>query len=160
MINQVVAEVCGLDVATLTSTERGRLMKSVKEILEVGGTPTQVRSRAVEYRRRYTKATLTDRALAANWSSLGAGSSPPSPRLPQANRIGLSTALWAKSLEEARDFIGDRLSDSDEADTALAIVCERRPDLLPNPEATAQDTKIQFDRGTSPRESSVVDWPM
>lgn len=61
-----------------TSTERGRLNKAIKELLEVGATPAQISERASEYRRRYQDAALTPQALTGNWSSLNGASGRPS----------------------------------------------------------------------------------
>lgn len=68
-----LATAVGLDPATLTRIERGRLNRAVKDLLEVGATIEEVARRAEIHRRVWPTATLTATSLSANWTTLGQG---------------------------------------------------------------------------------------
>ena len=55
-----------------TKSEHARRSKTVKELLEAGATPDEVRARAERYRRGWPNVTLTDRALVEHWSKFAA----------------------------------------------------------------------------------------
>ena len=62
--------VCGINPATLTGSERGRINKALKELREVGATPQDIEARAKAYRTKYPDAAITPTALTGNWSAL------------------------------------------------------------------------------------------
>lgn len=64
-----------------TTPERSLRGKTRKELAALQATPTDVRMRCAEYRRRWPTASLTDTALVKHWSSLA---------IPQASPNGLS----------------------------------------------------------------------
>ena len=53
-----------------TEPERGRWSKALNDLAKANATPRQVFERAVEWRSRYQRRTLTPTALSANWGSL------------------------------------------------------------------------------------------
>ena len=61
---------CRIDPTTLTGSERGRINKALKELREVGATPTDIERRATAYRKKYPDAAITPTALTGNWSQL------------------------------------------------------------------------------------------
>lgn len=65
-----LAEACGIDLASLTPSARGRLNKACGELRAVTATPDDVRARAAQYRRKWPKVDLTPTALAAHWHEL------------------------------------------------------------------------------------------
>lgn len=70
-IFEALVEVAGLDMATLTKSERGRVNNAAKELRDVGASPDGIRARADVYRRRWPGVDLTPSALASNYSQLG-----------------------------------------------------------------------------------------
>lgn len=68
---EAVAEVCGIELASLTPSLRGSMNKAVAELKRVGASPEDVAERARRYRRQMPKARLTPSALAKHWSMLG-----------------------------------------------------------------------------------------
>lgn len=77
LLFEAVVEVCGQDARRLTSSERGRINKALKDLREVGATPEQVRKAASRWTTTYPSARLTPTAIAANWTTIA----PPSPVL-------------------------------------------------------------------------------
>jgi hypothetical protein len=61
---------CGIEVAGITRSERGRLNKALKDLREVGATPAEISVRAARYRRTWPKVSITASALAAHWGEL------------------------------------------------------------------------------------------
>ena len=74
---ETMVEVCGHDPKRLTSSERGRINKALKDLREVGVTPDEIRSAAKVYRSKYPNAALTPTALSAHWSTLQRRTSTP-----------------------------------------------------------------------------------
>lgn len=61
----------GIKIEDLTSSARGAINKALKDLREVGATPTEVRARAQRYKQLYpTWGALTASALAKHWPSL------------------------------------------------------------------------------------------
>jgi len=67
---ETLCAVTGHDTKQLTSSERGRINKALKDLRSVGATADEIRSRSAAWSKRYPTATLTPTALAAHWSSL------------------------------------------------------------------------------------------
>ena len=67
-----VCAVCGHDPKRLTSAERGRINRALKDLRTVEATPEQVRLAAERWRAIYPNATLTPTAIASHWSRLTA----------------------------------------------------------------------------------------
>jgi hypothetical protein len=87
-----VTEACGIEVATITPSGRGKVNKALKELRDVGATPADVRDRAQRYRRRWPNVSLTPTALAGHWGELATdGSGLP----PDANAAGYLAAKRA-----------------------------------------------------------------
>jgi DNA-binding Lrp family transcriptional regulator len=72
---ETVCSITGHDPKQLTSSERGKINRALKDLRAVGATPDDVRARAQSWGKRYPNATLTPTALAAHWSSLQSPSS-------------------------------------------------------------------------------------
>lgn len=70
LLFEALAEVCGLNWAQLTKTERGRLQAATKELREVQATPDDVRVRAKQYAVVFKGAILTPQGLTGNWGLL------------------------------------------------------------------------------------------
>ena len=70
LVWEAVLEVCGIEQASLTKSGRGAANTAVADIKAAGGTPADVRSRAVEFRRNWPGITLTPSALAKHWAGL------------------------------------------------------------------------------------------
>jgi biotin operon repressor len=66
-----VTSECGIDVKEMTSSSRGAVNRSLKELREAGATPKMVRVRARRYRARHPDAALTPSALTKHWPTLG-----------------------------------------------------------------------------------------
>jgi len=64
-----VTAACGWS-EQITSAERGRLAKAVKDLRSVQATLEQVAERAAEHRARWQGKSVTPTSLAANWSTL------------------------------------------------------------------------------------------
>jgi hypothetical protein len=62
---------CGIDPKLLTPSGRGPVNAALKQVREVGATPSEIHRRAHAYRSRY-RVPLTPMALAKHWASLGA----------------------------------------------------------------------------------------
>lgn len=73
----VMVEVTGVDPAS--KNEKSRRGKVVKELLELGATPDDVRVRATRYRRRYPGITFTDTGFIGRWGECGNVRATPSP---------------------------------------------------------------------------------
>lgn len=84
-----VCSVTGHDPKQLTSSERGKINRALKDLRSVQATPSDVIARADVWRKRYPNATLTPTALAAHWSSL--------------QRTTISTPTADAELEEIRN---------------------------------------------------------
>lgn len=69
LFEAMVSEI-GVNPATLTGSERGRINKALKELREVGATPEELRGRAAAYRAKFPDVVVTATALSANWSML------------------------------------------------------------------------------------------
>ena len=67
---ETLCAVTGHDTKQLTSSERGRINKALKDLRSVGATAVEIRHRSAAWSKRYPSATLTPTALAAHWSSL------------------------------------------------------------------------------------------
>lgn len=65
-----VCSITGHDPKQLTSSERGKINRALKDLRSVNATPSDVIARAAVWRTRYPNATLTPTALASHWSSL------------------------------------------------------------------------------------------
>ena len=70
LLFEALAEVCGLDWARLTKTERGRLQAATKELRDVQATPEDIRGRAKQYAVVFKGAILTPQGLTGNWGLL------------------------------------------------------------------------------------------
>lgn len=66
-----LAEVCGVDIPSMTPSSLGAFTGALKQIRDVGATPSDVRARANRYRGRF-RTPLTASALAKHWPSLAA----------------------------------------------------------------------------------------
>jgi len=73
---EALIEVCGLNLAEITSDERGRVNAALKQLREVHDDDyllaDLIHDRAKLYRDVYENAALTPQALAGNWSQLPA----------------------------------------------------------------------------------------
>lgn len=58
------------DPKRLTSSERGRINRALKDLRQVGATPEQVAAAAARWPQIYPGATLTATAIAANWTTI------------------------------------------------------------------------------------------
>ncbi|HEY7821353.1 MAG TPA: hypothetical protein VIG24_00885, partial [Acidimicrobiia bacterium] len=67
-----VCKVCGHDPKRLTSAERGRINRALKDLRTVQATPEQIRVAASRWKQIYPNATLTPTAIASHWSRLTA----------------------------------------------------------------------------------------
>lgn len=67
-----VCTVCGHDPKRLTSAERGRINRALKDLRAVNATPDQIRLAGARWRQIYPNATLTPTAIASHWSRLTA----------------------------------------------------------------------------------------
>lgn len=65
-----LVKVCGADDTKMTSSERGRYNKALKQLKEVGATVEEIASKARVYRAKYSNIDITPTALAAHWSTL------------------------------------------------------------------------------------------
>lgn len=65
-----VADVCGVNIKTLTKGEQSKYGKVIKSLRLVGATPNDIRTRAFMYRRKFPNTTMTATALVNHWSSL------------------------------------------------------------------------------------------
>jgi hypothetical protein len=63
---------CGHDPKRLTSAERGRINKALKDLRTVGATAEEITAAASQWVRIYPNATLTPTAMAAHWTKLTA----------------------------------------------------------------------------------------
>jgi len=77
---EALCKATGANTERLTTSERGRINKALKELREVGATPDDILLRARHYRQRFPGAPVTANALASNWSLLER--EPPPPRMP------------------------------------------------------------------------------
>ncbi len=69
---EAMCAACGQDPKRVTSAERGRINKALKDLRSVEATPEQIAAAAAQYARIYPNATLTPTAMAAHWSKLTA----------------------------------------------------------------------------------------
>lgn len=67
-----VCKVCGHDPQRLTSAERGKINRALKDLRAVNATPDQIRVAASRWKQIYPNATLTPTAIASHWSRLTA----------------------------------------------------------------------------------------
>lgn len=71
---EALVDVCGLNLAEITTDERGRLNAALKQLREVHPDDyllaDMIYERAKLYREMYESASLTPQALSANWSQL------------------------------------------------------------------------------------------
>lgn len=68
---------------TLTTSERGRINKGLKELREIGATPEQIKQKWSAYKAKWPKlGNPSLNALVANWNTLGAQA-----RSPQASYV-------------------------------------------------------------------------
>lgn len=76
LIFKALCDATGVDPGRLTRAEGKRIGTAASQLVEVGATPGQVASAAVEYRRKFPRATITAFAIASHWSSLTPQPSP------------------------------------------------------------------------------------
>ena len=62
--------VCGIEPATLTRTARGAVNKALKELREIGATPSDLEAKAAAYRKTWPGMSLTPTALVKHWAQL------------------------------------------------------------------------------------------
>jgi len=62
--------VCGIDPTTLTRTARGAVNKALKELREIGATPSDLEAKAAAYRKTWPGMSLTPTALVKHWAQL------------------------------------------------------------------------------------------
>ena len=62
--------VCGIDPPTLTRTARGQVNKALKELREIGATPSDLEAKAAAYRKTWPGMSLTPTALVKHWAQL------------------------------------------------------------------------------------------
>ena len=74
LLFDAVCKVCGHDIKRLTSAERGRINRALKDLRAVQATPEQIETAAKRWRQMYPNATLTPTAIASHWSRLTATS--------------------------------------------------------------------------------------
>lgn len=67
---EAMCQACGHDPKRLTSAERGRINKALKDLRSVGATAEEITAAASQWTRIYPNATLTPTAMAAHWSKL------------------------------------------------------------------------------------------
>ena len=67
---EAMCQACGHDPMRLTSAERGRINKALKDLRSVGATAEEITAAASQWKRIYPNATLTPTAMAAHWSKL------------------------------------------------------------------------------------------
>lgn len=65
-----MVEACGINTATLTKNERGRINEALKQLREVSATPDDIRRKAAAYRKTWPDVSLTPTALVSHWSTL------------------------------------------------------------------------------------------
>lgn len=70
LLFETIVDVCGQDARRLTSSERGRINKALKDLRAVGATPEQIRKAATRWTTTYPNARLTATAIAANWTTI------------------------------------------------------------------------------------------
>ena len=70
LLFEAVVDVCGQDPKRLTSSERGRINRALKDLRDVGATPEQIRKAATKWQTTYPSARLTATAIAANWTTI------------------------------------------------------------------------------------------
>lgn len=70
LLFEAVVDVCGQDARRLTSSERGRINRALKDLRDVGATPEQIRKAATKWQTTYPGARLTATAIAANWTTI------------------------------------------------------------------------------------------
>lgn len=63
-------QACGYDPADITTSVRGRINKSLKELREVNATADQIIAAGNQYRRMYPNFALTPNAMVSNWAQL------------------------------------------------------------------------------------------
>lgn len=87
---EAMCAACGSDPKRLTSSERGRINKALKDLRTVNATAEEIAYAAGQWRLTYPNATLTPTAMAAHWSKL------------TARRPGVATVEVDPELEDIR----------------------------------------------------------
>lgn len=64
-------DVCGINPTEITTSKRGAYNRAVKELRQVGATPSQIRQRVREYHRRWPDVSLSPTAFANRYAELG-----------------------------------------------------------------------------------------
>jgi hypothetical protein len=67
---EAIAEACGYELSSLTTTARGRVNAAAKELRQIKATPADIAGKAQAYRTKYPDMTLTPQALTGNWPNL------------------------------------------------------------------------------------------
>lgn len=97
---------------TLTTSERGRINKGLKELREIGATPEQIKQKWSSYKAKWPKlGNPSLNALVANWNTLGAQTRsttqayvPPSPAKPTREGLQAAMDLLPKHLAKRMTF--------------------------------------------------------
>lgn len=109
-------------ITPVTLGEKSRFGKSVNEILGVGGTPAEVKSRAKIYNKKYGTAPLTDRALANRWGELSGPKSAP--------LAGCPTCSESMTVQALREHRYQKHSHGSPCVTCSSVVLPEEPVCL------------------------------
>lgn len=90
--------VCGINAQGLTKTGRGQINAALKELREIGATPTDIEAKAKVYRKTWPDATLTPTALVKHWAAL-------TTKVEQVRRTCECGQPYDKHLDEFHDIL-------------------------------------------------------